>query len=376
MKTVAHCTALYLHTSGAWLYAQIARHRRYRPLVLAQDTANLEEFPVERLWSAARYPLVKRLANRVARKFTGQYPFYAGILGREGADLIHAHFGDQAYRCLGARQRSGLPMLTSFYGADATQYPRLRGWRERYRRLFAEGEGFLVEGNAMKGRLVELGCPAEKVRVHHLGVDVERIPFDQRRPADRVRFLICAAFREKKGIPYALRALARAREERSFPFELVLIGDGPQRPEIEKLVGELGLSQQVELRGMRPYSEVIGQLGRCHALLQTSVTAADGDGEGGAPVILLDAQASGMPVVGTFHADIPEYVVDGVSGLLAPEKDIEGLADCILRLVEAPEKWAEMGRAGRRHVEENYSAATQGERLEAIYDEFTGYRLM
>ena len=372
MKTVAHCTALYLHTSGAWLHAQIARHRRYRPLVLAQDTANLEEFPVERLWSAARYPTIKRLVNRVVRKSTGQYPFYAGILKREEADLIHAHFGDQAFRCLRARKGSGLPMLTSFYGADATQYPRLPGWRERYGRLFAEGEGFLVEGRAMKKRLVELGCPVEKIHVHHLGVDVERISFVERRPIGRVRFLICAAFREKKGIPYALRALAQAREERPFSFELVLIGDGPDRPEIKKLVEDLGLSEQVDVRGMRPYSEVIGELGRCHALLQTSATAADGDGEGGAPVILLDAQASGMPVVGTYHADIPEYVVDGVSGFLAPERDVEGLADCILRLVGAPEKWTEMGREGRRHVEMNYSATTQGEELEGIYDEFTG----
>ena len=101
---------------------------------------------------------------------------------------------------------------------------------------------------------------------------------------------------------------------------------------------------------------------RCHVLLQASLTAADGDGEGGAPVVLLDAQASGLPVVATRHADIPEYVLDGRSGLLAPEGDVEALAGCIGAMVEDPARWPEMGREGRRHVEEQVqrSGAVRG----------------
>ena len=370
MKTVAHCTALYLHTAGPWIYPQIDRLRRYRPVVLAQETANLEAFPVDRIYSPEAYGPAKRLVNRLVRKWTGEYPFYAGILERERVDLIHAHFGTHGARCLRAKRGSGLPMLTTFYGADASQEARLPEWQRRYRRLFAEGEGFLVEGNGMKEQLVRIGCPEEKVQVCHLGVDVERIRFREREPDGCVRFLICAGFKEKKGIPYALRGLARAREERDFPFELVMIGDGPDRVQLEQLVGELGMEEQILFRGMQPYAEVLAELDRCHVLLQTSVTAADGDSEGGAPVILLDAQAAGLPVVGSLHADIPEYVVDGRSGLLAPERDVEGVADCIRCLVDVPERWGEMGRAGRRHVEENYNAALQGENLEGIYDGF------
>ena len=370
MKTVAHCTALYLHLHSVWIYAQLARHCRYRPVVLAQEAANLEVFPMTPLYVATDYPPARRLINRLVGKVTGEYPFYAGILKREGVSLIHAHFGHQGARCLRARSGSGLPMLTSFYGADATQDARLPQWRRRYRRLFAAGEGFLVEGNAMKAQLVAIGCPEEKVRVHHLGVEVERIPFQERVAQDRVRFLICAAFREKKGIPYALQALARARQLRIFPFEVTLVGDGPQRREIEQWVDRLGWAGQVGFRGTRSYAQVLEELARAHLLLQTSVTAASGDTEGGAPVILLDAQAAGVPVVATRHADIPEYVVDRVSGLLAPEKDVEALADCIVQLVEAPQRWAAMGRAGRRHVETHYHAARQAARLEALYDEY------
>ena len=371
MKTVGHCATPYLHTNGSWVYHQLSRLQRYQAVVLTQEVQNLDEFPVARLHSAQEYPFWKRGCNRLIRKLSGEYPFYGAILRDEGASLIHAHFGYQGCRCLQARRESGLPMLTTFYGADATQFARLEYWQRFYQRLFAQGELFLVEGSALADCLEQVGCPPAKIRLHRLGVDLERIPFVERRPAERVRFLICAPFREKTGIPDALRALGRAQSRRSFDFEVVLIGDGPERPSVLAAIQEAGLGDRVVLRGMLPYSAVLAELGRCHLLLQTSRIAADGDTEGGAPVILLDAQASGMPVVATRHADIPEYVRDGESGLLAAERDVEGVAECILQLVAAPEEWAAMGRAGRQHVEANYNAATQAARLEAIYDEYT-----
>lgn len=371
MKTVGQCATPYLHTNGSWVYSQLSRLRRYRPVVLTQEAQNLAEFPVGRLHTAQEYPLLKRAANRLWLKLTGEYPFYGEILRGEGACLIHAHFGYQGCRCLRARRQSGLPMLTTFYGADATQFARLEYWRRFYQRLFAAGEAFLVEGNALARCLEEAGCPPAKIRLHHLGVDLRRIPFRERGPAERVRFLICAPFREKKGIPDALKALGMAWRRRPFDFEVVLIGEGPEKPKILAAIGEAGLEGRVLLRGALPYSQVLEELGRCHLLLQASRRAADGDTEGGAPVILLDAQAAGLPVVATCHADIPEYVRDGESGLLASEGDVGGLAECILQLVEAPERWEAMGRAGRKHVEEHYNAATQAARLEEIYDEFT-----
>jgi colanic acid/amylovoran biosynthesis glycosyltransferase len=371
MKTIAHCVSPYLHVSEQWLHSQIARLRRYRPVVLTQETQNLEGFPVATLYAASSYPAVQKGVNRLVRKLTGKYPFYGGILKRERADLIHAHFGYQGHFCRRAQKVTGLPMLISFYGEDGTKYLRYPRWLRRYRQLFEAGDAFLVEGNAMRQRLVEIGCPPEKLRLHHLGVDVERIAFQPRQPADKVRFLICAGFKEKKGIPYALLALSRVLEKRPFPCEVVLIGDGPERGLVLEGIERSGLQEQVKLRGLQPYSQVMEEMQHCHILLQTSITAANGDGEGGAPVILLDAQASGMPVVASYHADIPEYVLDGQSGLLAPERDVEALAECIRTLVENPQRWATMGQAGRRHVEQNYNVAVQCAGLETIYDEFT-----
>jgi len=241
---------------------------------LAQETANLDQFPVARLYTAERLSALPSLYNRVFRKLTGEYPLYGSILRRAGADLLHAHFGYQGARCLRARRQSGLPLVTSFYGADATQFARIPYWQRRYKRLFAAGDRFIVEGPAMRHRLMEIGCPAEKLRINHLGVDLSRLRFRVRSGEGTPRFLICAAFREKKGIPYALRALARVRD-RGREFRLVLIGDGPERPRIEHLLRELDLQRWTELRGMQPYSAVVRALEASDILLQPSVTAAN-----------------------------------------------------------------------------------------------------
>ncbi len=370
MRTVAHCISPYLFTHGQWIYTQLTGLRRYRSVVVTQQTQNLEEFPIDTVYTATARSPGARLFNRAVRKLTGEYPFYGAILEREKAGLIHAHFGFEGCRCLRAQRASGLPMLTTFYGVDASSHALLSRWRRRYRRLFAAGTAFVVEGNSMRQRLEQIGCPSEKIRVCHLGIDLERIPCQPRARPEEVRFLICAGFREKKGIPYALEALGRIATTTTVPFSVTLIGDGPDRPIIEQAIVRHGLADRVECLGALPYSRVIAELQRCHILLQPSVTAADGDTEGGAPVILLDAQASGMPVVATRHADIPEYVVDGKTGLLAPERDAEAFADRIGSLLQwESARWQQMGKDGRLHVEQNYNAGRQRQELEGLYDQ-------
>ena len=371
MKTVAHCATPFLPETGSWIHSQLASLKSYRAVALTQEARNLDQYPVDALFTAESLVGWKGAANRVVRRITGQYPFYPEVLRAYRADLIHAHHGFQGGRCLRARRCSALPMVTSFYGADATRAAGNPKWRALYRRLFSEGELFLAEGSSMAAQLGRIGCPEEKIAVHRLGVDLARIPFHRPAAVERTRILICASFREKKGIPDGIRAVARARERTGADVGLVLIGDGPERPAVEGALAETGIGEFTERLGVLPYSRVLEELGRCHILLQPSRTASDGDGEGGAPVILLEGQAAGMPVVATRHADIPEYVVDEASGLLAGEGDVEGLADRLAALLVDPSSWPAMGRSGRAHVETNYNASRQTQALEAIYDSLT-----
>jgi colanic acid/amylovoran biosynthesis glycosyltransferase len=352
-----------------WVHRQIVNHRRYRPVVLTQEARNTSHFPVDTLHDAARWPVAKRLLHRALRRLTGHYAFYAPILRRERAALIHAHFGQEGYRCLSARRKAGIPLVTTFYGLDVSALPRIPAWRRRFGRLFEEGALFLAEGPYLGERLVDLGCPAEKVRVQRLGVDLTAIPC---RPVrDLVdggqTVLMCGYFNEKKGFPYGVRAFGRVAD-RHPDARLRIIGDGPRRTEIEAAVRELNLADRVAFLGMLSSPEYLQHLLKAHVLLHPSITASDGDTEGGAPVTILEALASGLPVVSSRHADIPAVAPDGQCALLAPERDVEGLAERLDALLSDPTLRGRMGEAGRRHIEEHHDAVKQGERLEEIYD--------
>ncbi len=372
-RTVAHCANPFLELTTVWMYDQIRSLRRYRPVVVTQAVRNREAFPFDPIYSAEDLPWWGRTACRMVRKVRGTYADYASLLRREGVEVIHAHFGQEGYRCLEARRGAGVPMVTAFYGMDLSVLPRQRLWRRRFERLFAEGDLFLAEGHHMGAGLVDLGCRPDRVCIHRLGVDLDRFPYvpPEARAAEAPVVLACAAFREKKGIPYGLRAFHRIRDGHPTA-QMRIIGDGPLRAEIEDEIRRLNLGDRVTLLGIRPRSVCLEELGRATLLLYPSVTASDGDTEGGAPVALIEAMASGLPVVSSLHADIPEVVPDGRCGLLVEERDVEGLAEGLDGLLKSPEMREAMGRAGRTHVEANHNLRVQGERLEAIYDRARG----
>ena len=372
-RTVAHCANPFLALTTVWIYDQIRSLRRYRPVALTQAVQNRETFPFDPLYSAEDLPLWKRTAYRAVRKARGTYVGYVSVLKREGAGVIHAHFGQEGYRCLAARRGAGVPLITTFYGMDLSVLPRQRLWRKRFERLFSEGDAFLAEGPHMAEGLVALGCPREKACVHRLGVDLSRIPFHspEARASESPVVLMYAVFREKKGQVYGLRAFHRILDAHP-DARMRIIGDGPLREEIEREIRDLRLGDRVALLGMQPHAACLEELRRATVLLYPSVTASDGDTEGGAPVALIEAMASGAPVVSSLHADIPEVAPNGRCGLLAGERDVAALAEALDAFLASPELRSEMGRNGRAHVELNHNLSVQGEGLEGIYDRVIG----
>ncbi len=176
----------------------------------------------------------------------------------------------------------------------------------------------------------------------------------------------CASFREKKGLRQALEAVARARSE--HPGLVFRIGgDGPERGEVEALVSRLGLADCTRLLGFLSHERMIDEMDAADLFLQPSVTARNGDSEGGAPTTVLEAQACGLPVLATHHADLPHVVVEGESALLAPERDVERLTANLLTLLKGPERWMAMGEAGRAHVLRCHDAEREVARLEDRY---------
>ncbi len=281
--------------------------------------------------------------------------FASTFLARGPFDVVLCHFGEQGLRADALRRvgACGAPIVTVFHGYDVTRFVVEHG-RGVYARLFEGGEQMLAVSEHFRNVLVSLGCPASKVQVHRMGVDLEAIPFLERRlaPGDPARLLSVARLTEKKGIEFALRALASPRlQGASLHYDVV--GDGPLRESLEQLARRLDVERRVSFHGGLPREKVDALRKRAHVLLAPSVTAADGDQEG-IPIAIMEAMASGMPVVSTVHTGIPELVADGVTGQLVKERDVDGTAAAIARVLGDHARWPDIGLAARRIVETRY----------------------
>jgi colanic acid/amylovoran biosynthesis glycosyltransferase len=294
-------------------------------------------------------------------------------------DIIHCHFGPTGQWGMSLRNLGLLDgrLVTTFHGYDMCRPFREEG-PDVYDRLFEEGDLFLPISDFWKRKLIEHGCPPEKILVHRMGVDCGKFEFRPRaiEPGEPIRLLSVSRLVEKKGLSYALRAVARvndhlassrARENGSHGsagrrIEYTIVGSGPLRSRLERLVRELGLGESVRFAGARTSDEVARFMERSHILLAPSVTAEDGNREG-IPVVLMEAMATGLPVISTHHSGIPELAEDGVTGLLAEERDIDGLVDGIRSLIDDPELYERLVSEGRERVDAEFDIEMLNERL-------------
>jgi colanic acid/amylovoran biosynthesis glycosyltransferase len=283
-------------------------------------------------------------------------------------DILHAHFGPVANSFRFARSLWRAPLVATFHGYDFCVVPREEGPKV-YHPLFRTVDAVTVNSEYTRAKVIELGCAAERIHRLHVGLNLDQFCFRDRvrLPAEPVRLLSVGRLVEKKGLEYAIRALASVREH--YPdLQYDIIGDGPLHSSLQQLTQQLGLGQNVVLHGARDSLFVQERMAAAHLFILPSVTAADGDQEG-TPVSLMEAQASGLPVLSTRHSGIPEVVLDGVSGFLLPERDVEGLAQKLVYLIEHPEVCRAMGARGRQHVESQFDIRKLNEELTAIYEQ-------
>lgn len=376
---IVHSVDTWLSTTAVWLYDQITNlPDDIQCSVVASACMNLDQFPFEDLRSPDKpRTIYKLLADRsytFAQKLRDYY-LRRDLTAAQGNGILHSHFGDRAWSDIGASKRADLPHVVTFYGYDGSRLPQIEpAWNARFEELFAHANQVLVEGPFFGKTLQALGCPPEKLKVQHLGVRTEQIEFKARQhPSDgALRVLIVGSFVEKKGIPDAILALAALKND--IDLKITLVGDeiGQVRSIEEKqmimsLLNQTGLLEKTRLVGFKPYADLLTLSYEHDLFLSPSRTASDGDSEGGAPVTLIAMSATGLPIVSTKHCDIPEVVVDGGSGLLAEERDVDGIAGAIRRLAEDSTLYENCSLAGRQHIEREFDSVMQSQRLAAIY---------
>jgi colanic acid/amylovoran biosynthesis glycosyltransferase len=281
-------------------------------------------------------------------------------------DVLHAHFGPVANSFRFARAFCAAPLVVTFHGYDFSAVPRAEGTGV-YESLFGVADAVTVNSDYTRQQVIALGCAPDRIHKLHVGVDVGQFPYQDRArgPAEPVRLLTVARLVEKKGIEYALQAVARLRQGHSN-LQYGIVGDGPLLPALRELAAQLGLQQVTVFHGAKDSRFVQQRIAEADLFLLPSVTAADGDQEG-TPVSLMEAQAAGLPVLATIHSGIPEVVLDGASGFLLPERDVAGLADRLCYLIEHPEVRRKMGVRGRQHIEEQFDLPKLNRDLVALY---------
>jgi colanic acid/amylovoran biosynthesis glycosyltransferase len=281
-----------------------------------------------------------------------------GFLAAGPFDILSCHFGPNGLTGILLKEL-GMPgkVITTFHGYDLSSYP-LRHAPNIYDQLFEQGDFFLPISNFWKERLIDLGCPPDKIAVHHMGINLKKFPFEPRRLSSGgpIRLLTIARLVEKKGLYYSIKAVARLLADHSN-IEYAIVGDGPLREELSDLIKQLGASEKIKLLGMKDATAIRDILDGTHIMLLHSIVSSSGDMEG-IPVSLMEGMAMGIPVISTRHSGIGELVEDGRSGFLVAEKDIDDMAEKIARIIRNPEIMPEMGIAGRRFVEANFNVET------------------
>jgi colanic acid/amylovoran biosynthesis glycosyltransferase len=296
------------------------------------------------------------------------YRVSALLNGRGHYDLAHAHFGPVADNFRFVRELWRVPLVVSFHGYDVGAWPREEG-DDVYRQLFRTADVVTANSNYTRGRLESLGCRPGKIRVLHMGLDLSEFCFREHtmREDGRVELLSVGRLVEKKGFEFAIRALARVLEFHSG-VHYSLVGDGPLREHLQTLADDLQLRDNVTFHGACGGAFVRQKMAESNIFIAPSVTAENGDVEGQG-LVLQEAQACGLPVLATNHNGFPEGMLPGRSGFLVPERSVGALAEMLAFMVERPRDWPEWGRAGRKHVEEQYDIEKLSRQLEAIYRE-------
>ena len=372
----AQYCATFLKPEMLHIYRQISALRAYQPLVFTQRRENAARFPFEPIVTLRR-PWTRELRRFWQKTILGgpllisrrEARDLASHLRQSRAAVLHVYFGHIGIHLLPFLRKARLPVIVSFHGADAGVDLKKRSHAARLRRLFDLATLILPRSEAIAQNLIALGCPEEKIRVHRTGIPLDRFPFAQRYVPEDGKWRLFQACRliPKKGIETTLRGFARFLEH--YPgSRLTVAGEGPLAESLQELAEDLRIAGKVSFPGFVSQTKLRDLLYQSHVFLHPSVTGADGDREG-VPNAILEAMASGLPVVATQHGGIPEAVRHGETGLLTLEHAHAALGEAMLWLASAPDEYAAMSANAGRSVAANWEIQAQTRLLESLYDE-------
>ncbi len=266
-------------------------------------------------------------------------------------DIIHVHFGYNTYPGISLKS-SGVfngKLVTSFHGNDLSKYTFNKD--NPYKQLIKWGDSFLPVSNYLSDRLIKLGFPKDKIKVHRVGIDFQKFKYKKRSNNIKIKLLSIGRLIEKKGFEIAIRSISELiSENRDINITYNIVGSGELKAKLDTIIKDNGMHKHIKILGDKTHHEVMELLYESDIFLSPSIVAEDGDIEG-IPTVLMEAMSTGLPVISTFHSGIPELIKNNTDGLLCGEKDQKGLKENILYLIKNYDKRVILAENARKTVE-------------------------
>ena len=370
------------------IYRQVAGLTRFRTTVYTERESNRKQFPFDpvfvmekrrrprprgnfllRFWY--KYVVRQWPPPRPINKLTKPYYPYnlPDLLAADNPALVHVYYGHKAVKYRKMLKAWGGPWIVSFHGVDVAKYTDGPGYTDALQKVFAEARLVLARSESLLKRLTELGCPPEKARLNRTPLPLDKLPvFERTLPTDGTfRLLQASRLIAKKGLFTTLEALALLKPE--FPrLQFILCGEGPDKGRLMQTAADKGLTDMIQFVGWLDQESLRRELAAAHLFLHPSETTAELDQEG-VPNSMLEAMATGLPVVATHHGGIPEAVTHGKDGLLVPEKSPTELANAIRSLLSDGTLWQTLAHNAAQNSRASFGASASLAALENAYAE-------
>jgi glycosyltransferase involved in cell wall biosynthesis len=381
MRTVLVYANSLLPWSETFIREQLLTLRRWHGLLVG--LRDLRQLPLDDLETcilrAAKPGISERLQWKLAGYF-GTVPRQAiERLGRQSPSLLHAHFGIDAVKAWPIARALGIPMLVTLHGYDINTKRdwweaghggvAMRGYPSQLLTLAKDPRvHFIAVSEAIRSQAISFGIADDKITVSYIGVDTSKFVPGARPVTEREkRVLFVGRLVEKKGCECLIRAFAKV--QKAIPDSLlIIVGDGPLRSSLQQLASVLQI--RVEFHGTRSGADLREEFDSARVFCLPSIIAANGDAEGFG-IVLLESQASGVPVVTSALGGAAEGIVDGSTGYAFAPGDVDTLAAHLARLLTEDTLATAFAAAGPQFVAEKFDLLRCTEKLEAIYDALT-----
>lgn len=292
-----------------------------------------------------------------------------------GYNLIHAHFAVDGLRVYPLAKKMNVPLIITLHGYDINVYQAwwhngcggrsMASYPEKLVAMAKEDNVyFLAVSEAIKNRAIEYGIPEEKITVSYIGTDCDQFKPSHIAMSERKQVLFIGRLVEKKGCQYLLSAF-RKIQDKFKSIELVVVGNGPQ----ESMLKNFAIEHNVRVRflGALGREDIKQELSKTRVFCLPSITAENGDAEG-LPIVVLEAQSCGVPVITSARGGATEGIIDGVTGYAHKEKDIDGISSMLDMLLSDDALSEKMGSNAREHILKSMDINHCTRQLENIYN--------